>query len=154
MTKMLIKKDEEGYKPTDLPYDEISHMRHVVAESRRILNLNMPANAHDTHYAFAQKRIRGAELGKSEDRFATFSRSICNANEENMQNTYRDLANIYSAFEQNPWGDFQLLYEKSTGYVYVFDPAPITQLGNSFGPLKVLDDLMKDLHKHIATDGY
>jgi len=62
----------------------------------------------------------------------------------------RDLSKIQRAYKFTPWGDFQVMYNRSTGNFYVFDPMPTPNPGQ-FG-LKTPDVLLKTWIKQLEDD--
>jgi hypothetical protein len=52
-----------------------------------------------------------------------------------LDTTISDLKKILARLKVKEWGDFQVIYQKETGFVYVFDPLPENNSGTSFVPI-------------------
>ena len=74
-----------------------------------------------------------------------------------LDTTIGDLEKILARLEVREWGDFQVIYQKITGYVYVFDPLPENNSGVSSIPIvkKWLSDIdaAKKARKFPVTPG-
>jgi hypothetical protein len=55
-----------------------------------------------------------------------------------------DITGILTYFRVNPWGDFQVLYNRTNGYVYVFDPLKTDPLRDE--NVRILEKWIADLN--------
>jgi len=90
-----------------------------------------------TYPAFLQQFLPYQEMDKLKNK-ADFAKDFI-VNESVMPatlaTTVSDLKKILARLKVREWGDFQVIYQKATGYVYVFDPLPENNSGTSFVPL-------------------
>ncbi len=95
--------------------------------------------------AFIQQYLPYVEMDKiaRKEDFAKNSILQGNVVPATIQTTVDDLTTILTRLKQREWGDFQVMYDRQTGYVYVFDPLPDNNSGTSFVPLvkRWLDDI-------------
>jgi hypothetical protein len=60
-----------------------------------------------------------------------------------IDTTLADLRKIRQEMAQTPWGDFQVMYQKSTGFLYVFDPLRVDPNQRKY--LTSIDTWLRDI---------
>ncbi len=90
-----------------------------------------------TYPAFIQQYLPYQEMDKLKDKFNFAKDFIVKGSvlPATLDTTVADLKKILARLKVREWGDFQVIYQKETGYVYVFDPLPENNSGVSFVPL-------------------
>ena len=99
--------------------------------------LNTDSGDTKSYPAFLQQYLPYQEMDKLKKK-ADFAQDFI-VNESilpaNLDTTVSDLKKILTRLKVREWGDFQVIYQKATGFVYVFDPLPENNSGTSFVPL-------------------
>lgn len=87
--------------------------------------------------AFLQQFLPYQEMGKLKNKNDFAKDFIVNTSvlPATLHTTISDLKKILARLKVKEWGDFQVIYQKETGFVYVFDPLPENNSGTSFVPL-------------------
>lgn len=120
---------------------------------------NQDSGDTKTYPAFLQQFLPYQEMDKLKNRGNFAKDFIVNGSvlPPTLDTTIGDLEKILARLEVREWGDFQVIYQKITGYVYVFDPLPENNSGVSSIPIvkKWLSDIdaAKKARKFPVTPG-
>jgi hypothetical protein len=98
-----------------------------------------------TYPVFLQQYLSGKEMEKLKKR-EDFAKDFILSNSQaqaTIETTIDDIENILAALKKKEWGDFQVIYMRDTGYVFVFDPLPENTSGTSSIP--VVEAWLSDL---------
>jgi hypothetical protein len=129
--RTLIKLSREGIRVPD-PFP-------MGVENKIIFNFNVyndDVGETKTYPAFLQQYLQGQEMDKLKEKRNFAKDFILNTGlPENIDTTVSDLTNILKVLVVWEWGDFQVIYQKETGFMYVFDPLPENNSGTPFAPL-------------------
>ena len=128
-----------------VPEPFVAGMRDEIVFRLSIYNTDL--GDEKTYPAFLQQYLKGQEMDKLKQRndFAKDFILTSGKAPANVKTTVSDLEKILVALKKKEWGDFQVIYMKDTGYVYVFDPLPENKSGQSAVPVVEawLDDIAK-----------
>jgi len=112
------------------------------------LELNNTDSGDAKRYpVFLQQFLPYQEMDKLKDRM-NFAKDFIVPGQKlpaSLATTITDLKAILRQLKVREWGDFQVIYHRTTGYVYVFDPLPTNNSGISSIPIveRWLDDIKK-----------
>jgi len=100
--------------------------------------------------AFLQQFLPYREMDKLKKR-EDFAKDfiIDNGVPPTIAQTIADLKAVLARLKVREWGDFQVMYQKATGYVYVFDPLPDNN--SDVSSAKIVEKWLSDIEAAIAA---
>ena len=112
------------------PFNSARRANALVSASDYIFDVDIYDSDAGKEYkapAFIQEYLTGAEMPKKvPEEKKNFMKSAVrqggNLTPATLDVTRDDLLKIQARFLQRPWGDFQVFYDSTSGFLYVFDP--------------------------------